>query len=131
VIFTGALPQENVITPPFATAATKAADVQLSGVPVPTTVVGFDVSSAAASAGTLQWPSGFPAAGPSDGFVFGFPPLPAVAPLEVPAEPPPAPVELEPALLELHPSANVTASANVRDGSRDMVASFYRSSYST
>src|SRR5690242_17203192 len=68
VIVTGSGPQSNVTTPPFATASTTAAEVQLSGVPVPTTVVGLDTSSAAASAGTSQLPSGLPAGGPSSGF---------------------------------------------------------------
>jgi len=57
-----------VITPPFATAATNAAEVQLSGVPVPTTVVGLELSSAWASAGTGHFPAGLPAGGPSSGF---------------------------------------------------------------
>jgi hypothetical protein len=51
-IVTGSGPQSKVITPPFATAATKASPVQLAAVPVPTTVVGFDTSSARPSAGT-------------------------------------------------------------------------------
>jgi hypothetical protein len=76
VMVTGSGPQENVMTPPFATAAMNASAVQLAAVPLPTTVVGADESSAAASAGTSQCPSGFPAGGPSFGFVFGFPPLP-------------------------------------------------------
>jgi hypothetical protein len=63
VIVTGAGPQKNVITPPAATAATTASDVQLAGVPSPITRVGFDVSSAAASAGIAASPSGFPGGG--------------------------------------------------------------------
>jgi hypothetical protein len=59
---TGWAPQLNLITPPFATALTTAADVQLAGVPVPTTRVGFDVSTARASAGTAARPVGLPAA---------------------------------------------------------------------
>src|ERR1700761_4530447 len=63
-IVVGSAPQLNVITPPLATAATTASPVQLAGVPVPTTVVGLDTSSACASAGTAHVPSGLPAAGP-------------------------------------------------------------------
>jgi hypothetical protein len=57
VIVVGALPQLKVITPPLATADTKASLVQLSGVPVPTTVRGLDTSSACASRGTAQPPA--------------------------------------------------------------------------
>jgi hypothetical protein len=58
-------PQSNVMMPPFATAATTASPVQLAGVPVPTTVVGTETSSAWPSFGTTAWPSGLPAGGPS------------------------------------------------------------------
>jgi hypothetical protein len=61
VIVTGAGPQLNVMTPPRATASTTARDVQLAGVPVPTTRVGREVSTARASAGTAAPPLGFPA----------------------------------------------------------------------
>jgi hypothetical protein len=61
VITTGSGPQENVMTPPAATAATTAADVQLPGVPLPTVRVGCEVSTAPASAGTAACPAGFPA----------------------------------------------------------------------
>ena len=44
--------------PPLATAATTAAEVQLAAVPLPTTRVGWDVSTARASAGTAAWPAG-------------------------------------------------------------------------
>src|SRR5690606_9496948 len=54
VIVTGSWPQSKVTTPPLATAATKALDVQLAGVPLPTTVVGWETSSRAASSGTWQ-----------------------------------------------------------------------------
>src|SRR5262245_9469781 len=46
VMVTGAAPQSNVITPPFASAASRAASVQLPGVPSPTTAFGADVSAA-------------------------------------------------------------------------------------
>ncbi|WP_370383403.1 hypothetical protein [Catenulispora sp. GAS73] len=59
-ITTGAAPHEKVMTPPLATAATTAAEVQLAGLPSPTTVVGCDVSTACAAAGTGAWPSGLP-----------------------------------------------------------------------
>jgi hypothetical protein len=44
-------PQSNVMIPPAATAAIKALAVQVSAVPLPTTVVGIDTSSIWASAG--------------------------------------------------------------------------------
>jgi hypothetical protein len=59
-ITTGSGPHANVMTPPLATAATTAAEVQLSAVPLPTTVVGCEVSTACAAAGTAAWPSGLP-----------------------------------------------------------------------
>src|SRR6185369_4243127 len=59
----GAVPQLNVITPPLATAATKAAAVQLSGAPLPITVRGVAMLSACASAGIGHLPFGLPAAG--------------------------------------------------------------------
>jgi hypothetical protein len=58
VIVTGSGPQSNVMTPPVATASTNRSPVQLSCVPVPTTVVGLDTSSARPSGGTVAWPSG-------------------------------------------------------------------------
>jgi hypothetical protein len=48
---TGAAPHRKVITPPAATAATTAADVQLAAVPVPITRSGREVSTARGSAG--------------------------------------------------------------------------------
>ena len=57
LIVVGSLPQLKVMTPPFATAATKASLVQLSGVPVPTTVRGLETTSRRASAGTSQPPA--------------------------------------------------------------------------
>ncbi|HAN36678.1 MAG TPA: hypothetical protein DCQ52_14995, partial [Acidimicrobiaceae bacterium] len=50
-IVTGAGPQSNVITPPSATAATTACDVQLAGVPLPITRSGCEVSTGNASPG--------------------------------------------------------------------------------
>src|SRR5512147_1712118 len=55
-------PQLNVMMPPLATAATKSAPEQLSGVPLPMTVVGDDTSSSEASAGMAHLPSGLPGA---------------------------------------------------------------------
>lgn len=63
VMVTGSGPQENVMTPPAATAATTAAEVQLAGVPFPITRVGAEVSTARASSGTAARPFGLPAAG--------------------------------------------------------------------
>src|SRR6476660_2996184 len=61
VMVTGAGPQLNVMTPPAATARTTASEVQLAGVPVPTTRSGWRVSTGCASAGTAACPSGLPA----------------------------------------------------------------------
>lgn len=71
LIVTGAAPQENVITPPAATAETTAADVQLAAVPLPTTCVGCDVFTGLPCAGTLAWPFGLPACGSVAGACFG------------------------------------------------------------
>src|SRR4051794_19954215 len=60
---TGSGPQEKVMTPPAATAATTAREVQLAGVPLPTTRVGWEVSAARAATGTAARPFGLPAAG--------------------------------------------------------------------
>lgn len=52
---TGRGPQLNVTTPPFATAATTRADVQLAGVPLPTTAPAAGAATiveAARTAGT-------------------------------------------------------------------------------
>jgi hypothetical protein len=66
---TGAGPQAKVMTPPAATAATTAAEVQLAAVPVPTTLVGWEVSAGRASAGIAAWPLLLPAtAGDAPGF---------------------------------------------------------------
>src|SRR5690349_2690665 len=70
-IVTGAGPQSKVITPPAATAATTAADVQLAGVPLPTTRSGRRVSTARASAGTAASPSGLPGLGRAFGVFDG------------------------------------------------------------
>jgi hypothetical protein len=51
-ITTGLEPQSKVMTPPWATAFTTAAEVQLAGVPLPMTMSGLAVSSARASGGT-------------------------------------------------------------------------------
>jgi hypothetical protein len=50
-IVTGALPQLNVMTPPAVTAVFSLANVQLAGVPVPTTLVGLETSAACPPAG--------------------------------------------------------------------------------
>ena len=61
-IVTGSGPQLKVITPPAATAATTACDVQLAGVPLPITRSGCDVSAGAASGGSGT-PPGLPGRG--------------------------------------------------------------------
>jgi hypothetical protein len=127
VMVVGLGPQSNVMMPPFATAATKASPVQLAGVPVPITIVGFETSSACASAGMGAWPSGLPAGGPSCGFVAGVtvpdvpevPPLvivpeePDVPPLVVPLDDPGAP---EVSSLELHPAMAASPSSAAENG---------------
>src|SRR3954454_18274762 len=62
VIVIGLGPQLKVMMPPSAIAETVAAEVQLAGVPSPTTRVGCDVSAAPAPAGTGAWPFGLPGA---------------------------------------------------------------------
>src|SRR6185312_6587059 len=59
-IVTGARPQSNVITPPAATAATTAAEVQPAGEPDPTTRSGCEVSTPRVSTGAAA-PPGFAA----------------------------------------------------------------------
>jgi hypothetical protein len=52
-----------VMTPPFATAARTADDVQLAAVPVPTTRLGLELSAARPAAGTGAVPFRFPGRG--------------------------------------------------------------------
>jgi hypothetical protein len=90
---TGSGPQLNVMIPPPLTALDSAVNVQLDAAPVPTTVLGWLVSTGCASAGNVnvvQEPVGFPAIGSA---------AEGPAPLEVPLE---APDSLE-ALPELAP----------------------------
>jgi hypothetical protein len=68
VMVTGAAPQLNVMIPPAATALTTAAEVQLPGVPVPTTWSGLLVFTAFAAAGTAACPAGFPGRGSARAF---------------------------------------------------------------
>jgi hypothetical protein len=63
VIVTGRGPHENVITPPAATAATTACEVQLAGVPSPTTWSGWAVLTGRPADGTNVRPAGLPAGG--------------------------------------------------------------------
>nr|BFE78352.1 hypothetical protein GCM10020093_009530 [Planobispora longispora] len=58
LMVTGPGPQEKVMTPPAATARTTAREVQLPGVPSPTTRVGREVSTGRASGGTAARPRG-------------------------------------------------------------------------
>src|SRR5471030_2580175 len=60
---TAPLPQLKVMTPPWVTAALSRLNVQLAGVPVPTTLVGFETSAGFPFVGTpaLQEPLGLPA----------------------------------------------------------------------
>src|SRR5271165_820495 len=57
---TGAGPHLKVMTPPLATARTRAADVQLAGVPLPMTWFGRAVLTARPAGGTEAWPAGLP-----------------------------------------------------------------------
>ncbi|HEY1519801.1 MAG TPA: hypothetical protein VGL69_17990 [Solirubrobacteraceae bacterium] len=52
LIVTGPAPHEKRMIPPARTAASTAAEVQLAGVPCPTTRLGCDVSTARPPAGT-------------------------------------------------------------------------------
>src|SRR5690348_2510798 len=63
MIVTGLAPQLKVITPPLATAATTAPDVQLAAVPLPITWSGWEVSTGRPAAGMGTPPAGFPASG--------------------------------------------------------------------
>src|SRR5690349_23469894 len=63
LMVTGSGPQSKVITPPWATAFTTAWLVQLAGVPLPMTVSGSELSSAAAAGGIAAVPSGLPGSG--------------------------------------------------------------------
>lgn len=93
-IVTGLEPQSKVMIPPAFTAAERALSVQLAAVPVPTTVVGFEVSTG--------WPSaGIPVEHDPSGLPFGM--LPLLEPLELEVEVVP---ELEPEL-EVVPVAPV------------------------
>jgi hypothetical protein len=67
VIVTGRGPQEKVITPPAATAATTACEVQLAEVPSPMTWSGWLVLTGCPAGGTSAWPAGLPAAGSRTG----------------------------------------------------------------
>jgi hypothetical protein len=108
---TGLAPQLNVMIPPLFTALERAWKVQLDGVPVPTTVVGWLVSTGCASAGSVSVvhePLGFPATGkvPEDPASLDVPleapeslePLPELPPPLV--EPELAPLPLDPAPLD-------------------------------
>src|SRR4029450_254871 len=63
LIVTGCGPQSNVMTPPLATALTTAAEVQLAGLPLPTTWSGDEASAAPAPGGMAAPPEGLPGAG--------------------------------------------------------------------
>jgi hypothetical protein len=102
---TGSGPQLNVTIPPPLTALDSAWNVQLGGVPVPTTVVGWLLSTGCASAGNVsvvQEPVGFPATGdvPEDPVPLEAPDslegLPELAPPLVDPEPTPPPLEPPP-----------------------------------
>src|SRR5215468_3940824 len=67
VIVTGRRPQLKVITPPAATAATTACEVQPAGVPWPITWSGWLVLTGRPAGGTNAWPAGLPAAGSRTG----------------------------------------------------------------
>jgi len=60
VIVVAAGPQLKVMMPPWPTAFTTAAEVQLAAVPVPMTWLGCDVLTALAAVGMLACPDGLP-----------------------------------------------------------------------
>jgi hypothetical protein len=117
---TGSGPHEKVITPPLATAATNASLVQLSFVPLPTTVRGLETFASTPSVGIAHWPLGLPAGGPSpsggnEASVVG-PPLVLPVPL-LEAAPPLAPTwPLAPSLVAVSPlhAAALAAKTNAR-----------------
>jgi hypothetical protein len=124
VIVTGRGPQEKVITPPAATAATTACEVQLAGVPSPMTWSGWLVLTGCPAGGTSAWPAGLPAAGSrtgdGDGLGLGLGageldiPACATAELAAPAAAAPAPGDaplVAPGDAPPH-AASVTADAN-------------------
>jgi hypothetical protein len=123
VIVTGRGPQEKVITPPAATAATTACEVQLAGVPSPMTWSGWLVLTGRPAGGTYAWPAGLPAAGSrtgdGDGLGLGLGageldiPARATAELAAPATAAPAPGTLgdAPHAASVTPEANAMTSA--------------------
>jgi hypothetical protein len=126
VIVTGRGPQLKVITPPAATAATTACEVQLAGVPSPMTWSGWLVLTGRPAAGTNAWPAGFPAAGSrtgvGDGLGLGLGlgagelgiPARATAALAAPATAAPAPAPLgdaPPHAASVTPDVNAMISA--------------------
>jgi hypothetical protein len=80
---TTALPQLKVMTPPRVAAAWSLANVQLVSLPVPTTVVGLEMSAGWPLAGTPapQDPLGFPALVIVPVLVARVPPGPPVPPV--------------------------------------------------
>ena len=109
---TGADPQSNVTTPPACTAATTASAVQLAAVPVPTTVVGDETSSASATVGMGQCPSGLPfVVGVAGTELSGVDATRDALPAPLPDPPPPPSPEAAPApvVLLLHAAATSRA----------------------
>jgi hypothetical protein len=122
VIVTGRGPQLKVITPPAATAATTACEVQLAGVPSPMTWSGWLVLTGRPAGGTNAWPAGFPAAGSRTGVGEGLGlgageldiPARATAALAAPATAAPAPGALgdaPPHAASVTPDVNAMISA--------------------
>src|SRR4249919_1787678 len=127
VIVTGRGPQLKVITPPAATAATTACEVQPAGVPSPMTWSGWLVLTGRPAGGTYAWPAGLPAAdsrtGGGDGLGLGAGeldiPARATAELAAPATAAPAPGDAAlvalgaapPHAASATPDANATTSA--------------------
>jgi hypothetical protein len=60
---TGSGPQLKVMMPPAATSRTTADDVQLAGLPLPITWLGWLVLTARPAGGTEKWPWGLPKSG--------------------------------------------------------------------
>src|SRR5687768_17517887 len=92
-IVCGAEPQSNVITPPCAAAVRSAPSLQLPGVPVPITAVGFE-TFASWIGGVHSLSTGPPPLPPEPPLPLD-PPLPPAPPVDppLPPEPPAPPVE--------------------------------------
>jgi hypothetical protein len=107
VIVAGSSPQAKVTMPPLATAARNAASVQLAALPSPTTVPGFDVSTAMAGRSQTAFGGGSTVVEPCPALPLSpAAPLAPALPLLLPAAPLAAPALalVEPALALVEPA---------------------------